>query len=1099
MSKAALVVVLVVLFTTCSLGCKVITVGNVTDKRVWTTADDKCWTQCPPQSVLHKVYSKRVANSNFRPYTFTCRDIGISMGTCSWTSSDWGSLSWSRGCKTDQEVIAGYRAEKVPAKGDRIHVFYCCNLSVPVTVTTTKNYGPTIYEGTIDTDFADDKLFYWVSSRRVAGQLDRTFTYRTRTMCADVTPAPSTSAPDTAAPPTAPPTSSPDTVAPDTAAPATPAPATDAPDTAAPRTDAPATNAPATTAPATDSPDTPAPDTSAPDTAAPDTSAPDTVAPDTSAPDTSAPDTVAPDTSAPDTSAPETVAPDTSAPDTSAPDTVAPDTSAPDTSAPDTVAPATNAPDTLAPNTPAPATDAPDTLAPTPAPATNAPDTPAPNTPAPDTPAPATSAPDTPAPATDAPDTPAPSTQAPVTNAPATNPPPTSPPATDAPPTIPPTAVPTAAPSTLVPTAEPTSAPSTSPPTATPTAVPRTAAPITLAPSTVTPTVPPTTIPTAIPSAVPTTAPTTATPTAPPIVPTAVPTAEPTAMPTNAPVTLPPTAVPTRSPFTATPSTLAPRTLTPTASPTPVPDTAPPTIVPTAQPNEASEKAAVPYTAVNNTEAEVYEAQKSAGGAVVGGAMLAGGGAAGTATTLLVAGHPCFITEEQKLPWPLHPTRWEIGNSMAAGVVVGNTVIITVMTLLGKLVVMGMAGSKWRLLEGLDAQGFLRFPSAPLFVFQWLYQGTTLGSATLIFYPKVHGAWILGLISMGGIIFVSLYTFRIIIRDVPSKAVYMTDSTTNNSVVVFIIGKGEWVSKNKECHWVLRHASMVRTFKQEMAWFSFIEYSMALTVSALLTFNTENYLQCGHEKLFSCIVFFMMAGLKLICRPHARERDNLLSGIIHMLMGFSLLLIAVAYYRNDTNGTEAVSAGYLSLAAIGALLVKVVMDMLTEAYIMYSKRRDRLQQSCWGQKQNDDIASEEGGVEDALLTEPLMPDMNLGEPVEPLTETDVSSPPSSQILSPVTPSVGLLPKRTRISIISLDPSKGSYFAGTSPLTPALQDRPRRRSIARGTVYRLPLTPQMTSVTATSSKSQFSTPKFSPVAPVPPDTKRSRALTTIVSM
>eukprot|EP01064_Diplonema_japonicum_P036469 TRINITY_DN818_c2_g1_i1.p1 TRINITY_DN818_c2_g1~~TRINITY_DN818_c2_g1_i1.p1 ORF type:complete len:1036 (+),score=236.40 TRINITY_DN818_c2_g1_i1:81-3188(+) len=635
----------------------------------------------------------------------------------------------------------------------------------------------------------------------------------------------------------------------------------------------------------TPAPDTPAPDTPAPDTAVP-TMAPDTPFPDTSAPETPAPDTPVPDTPFPDTVAPPTIPPDTSAPDTPFPDTTVPDTLVPPTDAPDTPAPETRVPPTSAPDTPAPRTPVPKTAAPH----TDAPETVAPDTVAPDTRAPDTPAPDTLAPPTNPPNTPAPDTLAPPTSPPDTPAPDTAAPDTNAPPTF----------------APPTSAPDTNPPA---TSFPATQAPSTQAPDTPAPaTLPPD-----------------------------------TAQPTLAPTTLIPTAVPTTAPATANP-TIAPAT----ANPTIAPATATPTIAPaTSAPATMPPLTPVPATAAPDAPTREGEINTVGSMAAAGSALAAGAGA-GAATRLVVVSMGCHIDGKQKLPRALHPTQMEVWGSESLGIVVGNFAITLGFTALCYLLVqiasLGGAVIFPKLFEGLDTQGWMRFPSAPLFVFLLFYQGTTLGSINLIIHPPGVAGLVVGICSMAMCMMVPVGVFMAVRRGVPYHAVYMLEKGCTGAKRM-LIGEGEWVNTKKSCFWVQRWTSMVRVYREEVAWYAVVEFAGSLAISAMQAAETEDYVGCGHKKLFTSAVFAIMLVCEALIWPHARQRDSAVDFVMLGLQAASLGLAGCGYYAGDLKHPTFTIASNLMLGAVFILLGKVVLDLISEVYILCDGRRTRLQEN----------------------------------------------------------------------------------------------------------------------------------------------------------
>ena len=377
---------------------------------------------------------------------------------------------------------------------------------------------------------------------------------------------------------------------------------------------------------------------------------------------------------------------------------------------------------------------------------------------------------------------------------------------------------------------------------------------------------------------------------------------------------------------TAPPNTTAPAPPTPTtAAPTPQPEAA----------------------ALPEVEAKTIEA---ATGTVA--ALSVVGGGAGGATRLAMASLGCFEDGSQppKLPFALHPTQWEIAGSAAAGAVAGNTAIA-----LGFGLVMAVAlgaALKWgallfpRLLEGLDTQGLLRFPSAPFFVFQLLYQGTTYASMSLVIHPPNGYLHFVGFVSFVLCIVIPILVFHAVVRNVPSSARYMVDPRPLPCYLGWLVGPGEWVSLHRQTHWVNRYATAVRTYRQQVAWFAFIEFSASFALSALSAVQATSLVQCGHVKVTTAIVFAVMLVLEAWLWPHARMRDSAADFVGLGLQVVAMMFMGVGYYTGHRNADESwlfASGGMLLMAATCVLLLKMVCDLVAGAYVVCGGRRTRLQ------------------------------------------------------------------------------------------------------------------------------------------------------------
>ena len=535
-------------------------------------------------------------------------------------------------------------------------------------------------------------------------------------------------------------------------------------------------------------------------------------------------------------------------------------------------------------------------------------------------------------------------------------------------PTAIPTAVPTVVPTTVptvIPTAIPTAVPTTVP-TAVPTTVP-TARPIG---TTAVPTAMPTAVPTAVPTSVPTAIPTAVSTAAPTVVPTAVPTARPivtTAVPTAVPTTIPtavPTAVPTSVPVIPTAVPTAVPTLPPTSIPTLIPTPMPSPLLPTPVPSTSVPETAAPPTEVPPViDKKTAETVEGVGSAAAAASALGAGASAGPALRLVAISGSCRAGNEnnssREYPRPLHPTQWKIGDSYALGMVAGNVMISFGFAVLCffilKIAERGGTSCAPKLFNGLDTQGLLRFPSAPLFVFQFLYQGTTQGGMSLVSYPNTPFHFIIGFVTCCGCAAVPIVIFIECRRGVPSQAVYADDA--RYGLKRLLMGPGEWVSNHVELHWVNRYRTVIGSFRQEVVWFSIVEFASMLAISAMESLNTRTLIQCGHKKLFEGFLFLILLVLEAILWPHCRARDSTVDFVLLGLQAAALFCMAAGFYEENTGHYIFEVASTFLFASVIILIVKSGIDVLVEGYILCKGIRTRVQQRHWAKNKKLDETS----------------------------------------------------------------------------------------------------------------------------------------------
>ena len=325
-------------------------------------------------------------------------------------------------------------------------------------------------------------------------------------------------------------------------------------------------------------------------------------------------------------------------------------------------------------------------------------------------------------------------------------------------------------------------------------------------------------------------------------------------------------------------------------------------------------------------------------------ASVVSGASAGSALRLAVVGQLCKLgqpMEERTYPLLLHPTQWVLFGSQAAGVVVGNFLITISFWLVMSIVVQAVHCTGY--FKSMDAMGLCRFPSSPLFVFQFLLQGTSLGAMALVFYPPSTPLFLLGAASLMFCCVVPFYVLYSVCNGVPRKAYYLHDVDVDRKTwLSALIGPGEWVSRFETNMWSYRYAAVVRPYRQEWACYSFVEMAASLTVAAVDSTTAHSLVACGHQKTGSAVVFIVLLVAEICAWPHARARDGYMLPAFQCMQASALLLMATGYYVENTDYWTFGAAAKLLVACAGVLVLKVVLDVCSEIYIYCTDRRNRL-------------------------------------------------------------------------------------------------------------------------------------------------------------
>ena len=334
-------------------------------------------------------------------------------------------------------------------------------------------------------------------------------------------------------------------------------------------------------------------------------------------------------------------------------------------------------------------------------------------------------------------------------------------------------------------------------------------------------------------------------------------------------------------------------------------------------------------------------------------ASLVSGASAGSALRLAVVGQLCKLGEpmaQRTYPFVLHPTQWTLFGSQAAGLVVGNFLVTVSFWVVMSVVVQVVMCTGY--FKAIDAVGMCRFPSAPLFVFQFLLQGTALGAIALVFYPPSTSLFLLGFAALAfccGVPFFVLYSVRV---GVPRKGYYLhdTDMRGGRTWLSAVVGPGEWVSRCEAELWHLRYAAVIRPYHEEWVCFSFVEMAASLTVSAVNSSTAHTLIGCGHQKLSSALIFVVLLCAEVATWPHARARDGYMLPAFQILQAAGLGLMAAGYYAEDTGHWTFGTAAKVFIACSVLLACKAVCDVCTELYLFATKRRMRLQAYAYGQE-----------------------------------------------------------------------------------------------------------------------------------------------------
>ncbi|KAJ9455307.1 hypothetical protein DIPPA_33506 [Diplonema papillatum] len=348
---------------------------------------------------------------------------------------------------------------------------------------------------------------------------------------------------------------------------------------------------------------------------------------------------------------------------------------------------------------------------------------------------------------------------------------------------------------------------------------------------------------------------------------------------------------------------------------------------------------------------EAYDAVTATMPGLVAAAALSSANGGAKATKLILASSGCYVTDDQRFPTAFHPTAITVSGSAVLGMVLGNYGLVLGFCALCYAVLCVVRFMGPRLLpsafDGLDIQGFLRLPAAPLLLFTFVFEGTCLGCVMLMLTAPSTGSLVIGIFAFAGCMLVPVAVFGKIRANVPQKAAYVVDHVYTGRVWAFLIGPGEWVSVSKANHWVDRWASVMRTFREDVVWYIFVDYASMLALAAMAAVKTEDYVSCGHVKFFSSFVFLIELVSESYTRPHCRGRDNATDFVILVLQTVGLLCTGIGFYLEQPKHAVHTAAMWCFYATWACLTLKIAADLVTEIYVLATRRRSRLQDQAF--------------------------------------------------------------------------------------------------------------------------------------------------------
>ncbi|KAJ9444366.1 hypothetical protein DIPPA_17572 [Diplonema papillatum] len=316
----------------------------------------------------------------------------------------------------------------------------------------------------------------------------------------------------------------------------------------------------------------------------------------------------------------------------------------------------------------------------------------------------------------------------------------------------------------------------------------------------------------------------------------------------------------------------------------------------------------------------------------------------------------CQVTGDRNFPRVLHPLQMRLAGSHAFGAVVGNLALAAGFTLSYYLlaVVAGLA-MKRALQDGApeDVLGMFRFPSTPLLLCRFLYQGTALGTMLLLFYPISPLSTVAGSFGAIACVGIPVWIFKMLTDGVKGqKALYIIEQPSRSRFQTWLIGPGEWVSARRDVLWVFRYSSVLNSYRKGAAWWVVVDFASSLVLASMAALETEDNVSCGHVKGFTVLALIIMLVALCIVGPYARSRDNYADALLLFLQVTEEIFFSAHLYAPNATWCATVASIAL-LAAVILLVSRGLIDIAAVIFVTATKRREKLQEVAWGSSADD--------------------------------------------------------------------------------------------------------------------------------------------------
>eukprot|EP01065_Artemidia_motanka_P020476 TRINITY_DN24518_c0_g1_i1.p1 TRINITY_DN24518_c0_g1~~TRINITY_DN24518_c0_g1_i1.p1 ORF type:complete len:791 (+),score=209.90 TRINITY_DN24518_c0_g1_i1:61-2433(+) len=362
-------------------------------------------------------------------------------------------------------------------------------------------------------------------------------------------------------------------------------------------------------------------------------------------------------------------------------------------------------------------------------------------------------------------------------------------------------------------------------------------------------------------------------------------------------------------------------------------------------------------------------------GAVASG--ISGVGSAVSAGALAVAiGDECVRHgKERTMSQTLHPTQLRVGGSMHLGCVIMNSAIAAgALGLHASLVfALGAAAARWErfrlrisgargrvVVDANTAAAALRFPAIAFCAELLVGPGAVAAGVHLMSAAGTAVDGVVGALSVAVHGLFMPWLLRRVMRDASWRSCFRydhplpTETCSRRAALFWLIGPGEWANTVTGSLFRQRHGILFNDAAPGRWWNVVVSHAVNVLVAATRGVPRMSATHCGAGALAAAVLFGVHGVLLACLRPRNRPWDQWLAQAEAWLMFMAMLLEAAGFFRDDPPGSTSYwLAGLLIRVLTAGVILRIVLDLASEAVVWAKHRRWQIQEALWLEKQGE--------------------------------------------------------------------------------------------------------------------------------------------------